>query len=596
MGERTPVALLDGPASARMAVAEAVTNLCAAPLRDIADVRLSANWMCAAGVPGEGAALYDAVRAVGEEFCPALGIAIPVGKDSMSMQTRWTEDGETRSVTAPVSLIVSAFAPVGDVAATLTPQLCPEADAVLVAIDLGRGRNRLGASALAQCYSALGAEPADMENPADLRAFVDLMGWGRRAGGLLAYHDRSDGGLITTLLEMAFAGRCGLDVELPGSWTDPVASLFCEEVGAVLQIEAHCLASWRDQADALGLGDCFVAVGRATTSQAVTLRHGEALILESDRASLQAVWASTSHAIQRLRDNPECADEEFARIGAPDPGLHSHLSFTPDSAPAVLAGTRPRVAVLREQGVNGQVEMAAAFHRAGFAAVDVTMSDLLEHRHGLDDFQGLVACGGFSFGDVLGAGEGWAKSILYNEGLRDQFGSFFERGDSFALGVCNGCQMLSVLRELIPGSDHWPWFQRNRSEQFEARLSLVEVQASPSLLLADMAGSRLPIAVAHGEGRAVFPDEAARQRCETGGLVGLRYVENDGSVASAYPANPNGSPGGITAVCSEDGRVTIMMPHPERVIRSRQFSWAPADWGDDAPWLRLFQNARRALA
>ena len=596
MGERTPVALLDGPASARMAVAEAITNLCAAPLRDLADVRLSANWMSAAGVPGEGAALYDTVRAVGEEFCPALGIAIPVGKDSMSMQTRWSEDGEARSVTAPLSLIVSAFAPVGDVAATLTPQLHPESGSVLIGIDLGRGRNRLGASALAQCYGELGAQPADMDDASDLKAFVELLAWGRQRGAIRAYHDRSDGGLIVTLLEMAFAGRCGLDIDLPSEWADPIAALFSEEAGAVLEIDSDSLSDWMAQADALGLDGYVVALGRSTVDEQIRVRQNDALLLQRDRADLQRIWARTSHAIQRLRDNPECADEEFARIGEEDSGLSTRVTFELDQAPAVTGQARPRVAVLREQGVNGQVEMAAAFDRAGFAAVDVTMSDLLAERHTLQDFHGLVACGGFSFGDVLGAGEGWAKSILYNDSLREAFTGFFERGDSFALGVCNGCQMLSVLRDLIPGTDHWPWFQRNRSEQFEARLSLVEVQPSPSLLLADMAGSRLPIAVAHGEGRAVFANDTARQRCEQGGYVGLRYVENDGTVASAYPANPNGSPAGITAVCSEDGRVTIMMPHPERVIRSRQFSWAPADWEDDAPWLRLFQNARRALA
>lgn len=596
MGERTPVALLDGPASARMAVAEAITNLCAAPLRDLADVRLSANWMSAAGVPGEGAALYDTVRAVGEEFCPALGIAIPVGKDSMSMQTRWSDNGEARSVTAPLSLIVSAFAPVGDVAATLTPQLHPSSESVLLAIDLGRGRNRLGASALAQCYGELGAVPADMDDASDLKKFVELVTWGRQRGDIHAYHDRSDGGLIITLLEMAFAGRCGLDIDLPCEWSDPIAFLFSEEAGAVLEIGRDSLGDWMAQSDALGLGGCVVALGRSTVEEQIRVRQGDTLLLQRDRADLQRIWTRTSHAIQRLRDNPECADEEFARIGEADSGLNTRVTFELQPAPALTGQARPRVAVLREQGVNGQVEMAAAFDRAGFTAVDVTMSDLLAGRHTLEGFHGLVACGGFSFGDVLGAGEGWAKSILYNESLREGFTRFFERGDSFALGVCNGCQMLSVLRDLIPGTDHWPWFQRNRSEQFEARLSLVEVQPSPSLLLADMAGSRLPIAVAHGEGRAVFANDTAQQRCERGGYVGLRYVENDGTVASAYPANPNGSPAGITAVCSEDGRVTIMMPHPERVIRARQFSWAPADWEDDAPWLRLFQNARRALA
>jgi phosphoribosylformylglycinamidine synthase len=597
VGERTPVALLDGPASGRMAVAEAITNLCAAPVQSLADIRLSANWMCAANASGEGAALYDTVRAIGEELCPALGIAIPVGKDSMSMQTRWNEGGESKVMTAPLSLIVSAFAPVGDVAQTLTPQLSPDPDHRLLLIDLGRGKNRLGASALTQVYGELGTEPADLDDPADLRAFFALVSWGRKHGAIQAYHDRSDGGLLVTLLEMAFAGRCGLEISLPDS-ADAFAMLFSEEAGAVVQVPARQVADWQREAEELGLSDCLLELGHARHDEEIRLWSGAELLLDSMRGALQERWSRCSHALQRLRDNPVCADEEFARISVVDPGLSSRLSFDLAEdicAPMIATGVRPRVAILREQGVNGQVEMAAAFDRAGFSAVDVTMSDLLAQRASLRDFSGMVACGGFSFGDVLGAGEGWAKSILFNPALRDNFADFFERADTFALGVCNGCQMLSVLRELIPGSDVWPWFRRNRSEQFEARLSLVEVQSSPSVFFEGMAGSRMPIAVAHGEGRAVFADAAAQELCESAQLVGLRYIENTGETAECYPANPNGSPAGITALCNEDGRITIMMPHPERVIRRRQFSWSPDDWGDDSPWLRLFRNARRAV-
>jgi phosphoribosylformylglycinamidine synthase len=450
---------------------------------------------------------------------------------------------------------------------------------------------------LTQVYGELGAEPADLDDPSDLRAFFSLMSWGREHSHIQAYHDRSDGGLLVTLLEMAFAGRCGLEISLPES-VDTLAMLFSEEIGAVVQVSSRDLADWQREARRLGLEDCLIDLGHARHDEQVRIWSGSALLLDSMRGALQERWSRTSHALQRLRDNPDCADEEFARIASVDPGLSAKLSFDPSddiSAPMIATGARPRVAVLREQGVNGQVEMAAAFDRAGFSAVDVTMSDLLAQRARLEDFSGLVACGGFSFGDVLGAGEGWAKSILFNTQLRDSFEAFFARPDTIALGVCNGCQMLSVLRELIPGSEIWPWFRRNRSEQFESRLSMVEVQSSPSLFFDGMAGSRMPIAVAHGEGRAVFDNAAAQERCEAEQLVGLRFIENSGVTAELYPANPNGSPAGITSVCNRDGRVTIMMPHPERVIRRRQFSWAPSDWGDDSPWLRLFRNARRAV-
>jgi phosphoribosylformylglycinamidine synthase len=597
MGERTPLALLDGPASGRMAVAEAITNIAAASIADIKDIKLSANWMCAAGYGAEDEALYDTVRAVGMEFCPQLGITIPVGKDSMSMRTTWN-DGEDKSVTAPMSLIVSAFAPVTDVRLSVTPQLQPEADAGLVLIDLGRGANRLGGSALAQSMGQLGDSVPDVADAKDLKAFFSLVQRFLQAGKLLAYHDRSDGGLLATLAEMAFAGHCGLDVDLAEVPGEDIARLFNEEAGAVLQIPSADLADFLAAAEELGLAACTHLIGRAKATDSLLIRDGDREVLAGDRAKVQRLWARTSYEIQALRDNPDCAREEFERIGKEDQGLSAKLSFDPAediAAPFINTGVRPRIAVLREQGVNGHVEMAAAFHRAGFAPFDVHMSDVLSGRQQLADFKGLVACGGFSYGDVLGAGEGWAKSIRFNEAVREQFSDFFQRDDSFTLGVCNGCQMVSTIKDLIPGADHWPRFVRNRSEQFEARLALVQVQESPSILLSGMAGSHLPIAVAHGEGRAEFADTTALANCENSGTVAMRYVESDLSVASAYPANPNGSPNGITGLSSVDGRATIMMPHPERVFRTVQHSWAPQQWPEDAGWLRLFRNARAWL-
>ncbi len=605
IGERTPLALLDAPAAGRMAVAEAITNVVAAPIGALGDVKLSANWMAAAGYPGEDARLYDTVRAVGEELCPALGIAIPVGKDSMSMKTVWQgADGEQHAMTAPLSLIVSAFAPVTDAAGVLTPWLHAPAgsalaDTDLLLVDLGRGQDRLGGSCLAQVYQGLGGTPPDLDDPALLRGLFAAIQQLNADGRLLAYHDRSDGGLLATLVEMAFAGRCGIDVDLAllsatgAGGRDLLAALFSEELGAVLQIRRAdrevVLACFAEH----GLADCVAVIGRPTTDGRVCLRSGDAALLDAGRAELQRLWSETSWRMQRLRDNPECADEEYARIDADDPGLHARLGFDPAenvAAPLINSGVRPRLAVLREQGVNGQLEMAAAFHRAGFDCVDVHMSDIIAGRRDLAGFHGLAACGGFSYGDVLGAGEGWAKTILFNARAREQFQTFFERTDTFALGVCNGCQMLANLRELIPGAAHWPHFVCNRSEQFEARLSLVEVQDSPSVLLAGMAGSRMPIAVAHGEGRAEFRNAQHLAAAEP--YVGVRYVETGGEPAGRYPANPNGSPGGITGLTSEDGRVTILMPHPERVFRSLQHSWHPDGWGEDAPWLRLFRNAR----
>jgi len=595
MGERTPLALVNGPASGRMAVAEAITNIAAAAIDDIGDIALSANWMCAAGHEGEDEILYDTVRAVGLEFCPRLGITIPVGKDSMSMRTTWREAGQEKSVTAPMSLIVSAFAPVADARLSVTPQLDPGAGAGLVLLDLGRGANRLGGSALAQACGQCGNTVPDVDSAEDIKAFFLLVQEFIARGEVRAYHDRSDGGLLATLLEMAFAGRCGLRIDLSGLTGTVLEKLFNEEAGAVLQIDDALCPAFRSRAAELGLADCLHLIGRAAPGDEVEILDGPRTVLQDSRSRLQQLWSRTSYEIQSLRDHPDCALEEYARIVGDDPGLSASLSFDVAddiAAPYVSRGARPRVAILREQGVNGHVEMAAAFHRAGFAPVDVHMSDILGGRADLSQYRGLVACGGFSYGDVLGAGEGWAKSILFNAPVRSGFSDFFQRGDTFTLGVCNGCQMVSALKELIPGADHWPRFVRNRSEQFEARLALVRVEPSPSILLAGMAGSHMPIAVAHGEGRAQFTGGQAQSACDASGTVALRYIENDLSVAERYPANPNGSPAGIAGLTSEDGRATIMMPHPERVYRGVQHSWLPAPWGEEGGWLRLFRNAR----
>ncbi len=595
IGERTPLALIDAPASGRMAVGEVVTNLAAADIESISAIRLSANWMAAAGHPGEDAKLYETVKSVGMELCPALGIAIPVGKDSMSMKTVWDADGERREMAAPLSLIISGFAPVNDVRRTLTPQLRTDrGDTDLILIDLGKGANRLGASALAQVYGQMGHRGADLDDPEALKAFFQTVRALNQEGLLLAYHDRSDGGLLTTLCEMAFAGHCGVSIQLDELAADAMAVLFNEELGAVIQV-VHA-----DTDDVLkilhdaGLGHYSHVIGQLNDDDLIEIRRGEERLLAAGRVELQQAWSETSREMQALRDNPECAEEEFARIAdKDDPGIQVKLSFDPEqdvAAPMIATGARPAMAILREQGVNGQLEMANAFHRAGFECHDVHMSDILSGRTSLDRFKGLVACGGFSYGDVLGAGEGWAKSILFNARAKEQFQSFFHRQDTFALGICNGCQMLSNLHELIPGAAHWPHFVRNRSEQFEARFVSVKIEPTPSILLDGMAGSHLPIAVAHGEGRAEFQDAAQLQRAAD--KVVIRYVENDGQVAERYPANPNGSPQGIAGLTSEDGRVTIMMPHPERVIRSLQNSWYPDEWGSDGPWLRLFRNAR----
>jgi len=591
MGERTPLALIDAPASGRIAVAEAITNLAAAPVATIDAIRLSANWMAPAGHAGEDAALYDTVRAV-SEFCIALGVSIPVGKDSMSMRTTWRDAGVDHAVTAPVSLVVTAFAPIGDARDTVTPLLrTGKGPTSLVLLDVSGGRRRLGASVLAQVFGQLGDESPDVD-PRDLAALFAVVQQARRDGWLLAYHDVGDGGLFATLVEMAFASRCGLEIMLDGIDTPPHAALFAEEIGAVVQVDAGDTQAMIDAARAAGLHACVV--GAPASGDRIRVRTIDHVLLDEARVDLHRAWSATTHALQRLRDHPGLADEEYDRLlDAGEPPMPAGLAFDPDedlAAPFIASGVRPAVAILREQGVNGQVEMAAAFDRAGFAAVDVHMSDIIAGRRTLDRVQGVVACGGFSYGDVLGAGEGWAKSILFNARARDEFAAFFARPGTFALGVCNGCQMMSNLRELIPGTAHWPHFERNRSEQFEARLALLEVGRSPSLFFAGMAGSRVPVATAHGEGYAQFRDAAQLAAAQP--YVALRFVDAAGQATERYPYNPNGSPQGITGLTTPDGRFTILMPHPERVFRTVQMSWHPEGWGEDSPWMRMFRNAR----
>jgi phosphoribosylformylglycinamidine synthase len=597
MGERTPLALLNPAASARMAIGEALTNMAAARIAKLPDVKLSANWMAPAGHPGEDAALFDAVQAVGMELCPALGISIPVGKDSMSMKTVWEEGGEQRSVTAPVSLIISAFAPVLDVRKTLTPQLrADQGETDLLLIDLGKGKNRLGGSALAQVHKQVGNESPDVEDPRVLKLFFAVVQALNELGFLLAYHDRSDGGLFATICEMAFAGRTGVRIDLDDLGRDSLAALFSEELGAVLQVPHDRLNGILGALKEAGIARTAHRIGTLTLDDRISfLRHGKEVFSDT-RVNLQRAWSETTWRMQSLRDNPECAQQEYDRIlDDTDPGLSAILTFQPTddiSAPYIATGVRPPVAILREQGVNGQLEMAAAFDRAGFRAVDVTMSDIVDGRVSLRDFKGFAACGGFSFGDVLGAGEGWAKSILFNSRTRDEFSAFFTRPDSFALGICNGCQMMSNLHEIIPGADTWPHFVRNSSEQYEARVCMVQVPKNPSILLTGMVGSFLPIVVAHGEGRAEFRHVADWERITAGHQVALRFVDNRGLVTQAYPQNPNGSPAGIAGLTTADGRFTVMMPHPERVFRSVSNSWHPDDWDSDGPWLRMFRNAR----
>lgn len=600
MGERAPVALLDFAASARLAVAESITNIAATNIGDLKRIKLSANWMSAAGHKGEDAGLYEAVKAVGEELCPALGLTIPVGKDSMSMKTTWNENGEQKTVTAPLSLVISAFARVEDVRKTVTPQLrTDKGRSRLLLIDLGEGKNRLGATALAQVYKQLGDVPADVENAETLKGFFNAMQTLVQQEKLLAYHDRSDGGLIVTLAEMTFAGHCGVSAEISAFGDDDLRVLFNEELGAVIQIRESDLHAVRDVLTQNGLIHLTKDIGSVTEYDEFEIKRGTKVILSEKRSELRGIWAELTHQMQRLRDNPACADQEFAAKKDPaDKGFSAHLTYDINediAAPYIAKGTKPRIAILREQGVNSHVEMAAAFDRAGFEAIDVHMSDLHAARHNLKDFNALVACGGFSYGDVLGAGGGWAKSILFNSALRDQFQSFFEREDTLALGVCNGCQMISTLAEIIPGTENWPRFVRNTSERFEARAALVRINESNSVWFQGMAGSHMPIAVSHGEGRVEFKHASQLQGLRDQGLIIAQYVDNNIQPTEIYPANPNGSVDGITALSNTNGRVAIMMPHPERVFRTVSNSWHPEDWNEDGAWMRLFRNARVAL-
>jgi len=598
LGERSPVAVLDAPASGRLAVGEALTNILAADIGALSNVKLSANWMAACGEPGEDAALYATVHAVGEELCPALGIAIPVGKDSLSMKTVWGEGAARKSVVAPVSLIITAFAPVADVRKTWTPQLRTDVGpTVLLLVDLGAGADRLGGSALAQVHGELGATPPDLAEPKLLTQLAAALHELRTQNLVLAYHDRSDGGVFATLAEMAFAGHCGLDVKLPASQGahGAAGALFSEELGVVLQVKAGHAAAVQSIFVRHGLGAVTHALGSATRDLRIRIEAAGGRIDESWE-DLRRAWSETSYRMRELRDEPSCAREEFAAASDPGaPGLNLALTFDPneDVAAPFIATARPKIAVLREQGVNSQVEMAAVFERVGFEAHDVHMSDVLSGRVRLEDFRGLVACGGFSYGDVLGAGEGWAKSILYHARAREQFQRFLDRQDTFTLGVCNGCQMFAALKEIVPGAANWPRFVRNRGEQFEGRFSLVQLAPSPSVFFAGMDGSMLPTAVAHGEGRAEFASESAAAAFSASGLVSARYVEGDRRIATNYPANPNGSPFGIAAITNEDGRVTLTMPHPERSFRYAQNSWRPDGAGEYSGWYRMFANARR---
>ncbi|MFT6986868.1 MAG: phosphoribosylformylglycinamidine synthase [Psychromonas sp.] len=600
LGERTPVALLNFAASARLAVAESITNIACSDIGDFKRIKLSANWMSATGHPGEDAGLYAAVKAIGEELCPELDLTIPVGKDSMSMKTRWQEGELDKEVISPLSLIITAFGAVRDIRNTVTPQLrSDQGDTDLILVDLGNGKNRLGGSSLAQVYKQLGATTPDLDNPALLQGFFNAMQTLVVDKKLLAYHDRSDGGLFSTITEMAFAGHCGVTVQLDQLGSDDFAALYSEELGAVIQVRVEDKESVLNILAGHGLATNSLVIGSVNETDQIEFTRDGDDILVAPRSEFRGIWAETTLKMQLLRDNPVCAQQEFdLKLDDKDPGLSAKLTFDLNedvAAPYIATGVLPRMAILREQGVNSQQEMAAAFNRAGFSAIDVHMSDILSGDVQLADFAGLVACGGFSYGDVLGAGEGWAKSILFNDGAREQFQTFFERENSFALGVCNGCQMLSNLNELIPGAELWPRFVRNHSERFEARFSLVEVQKNNSLFLNDMAGSTMPIAVSHGEGRVEVKNDAHLAAIEASGNIALRFINNYGEQTQQYPANPNGSPNGITGLTSKDGRVTIMMPHPERVFRTVANSWHPDEWREDSPWMRMFRNVRKQL-
>jgi phosphoribosylformylglycinamidine synthase len=621
LGERTPLAALDAPASGRMAVGEAIMNLLAAPF-ELSRVKLSCNWMAACGEPGEDAALYDTVTAVGMELCPALGVSVPVGKDSLSMRTRWSDEGAAKQVTSPVSLIVTAFATLADVRATLTPQLQP-GDTTLILIDLGNGKNRMAGSMLAQVLNQFGSTVPDLDEPAQLKALVNAINRLREQGKLLAYHDRSDGGLWAAACEMAFAGHMGISLNVDmlvtegdgisdsradygdsKNWATQVSArrqeltlraLFSEELGAVIQVPTAVRNEVMQTLRDFGLSKHSHFIGKPNERGTLEVWRDAKSVFSAPLRELQQAWDDVSWRITKLRDNPVCADAEHEAVGrADDPGLHVQLSFdaSVDLAAPFIHTARPKLAILREQGVNSHLEMSYAMAKAGFDTFDVHMSDLQSGRARLDQFKGFIACGGFSYGDTLGAGEGWARSVMFNPVLAEQFAAFFNRDDTFALGVCNGCQMMAALSPIIPGAQAWPKFTRNKSEQFEARLSLVEVLESPSIFFSGMAGSRLPVAVAHGEGFADFSQRGDAKAVKRA----MRFVDNTGSATEAYPFNPNGSPDGLTAVTTPDGRFTVLMPHAERVFRNVQMSWTSGERSAASPWMRMFGNARRWIA
>jgi len=597
IGERTPLALINYAASARMAVAEALTNIAAADITNISNIVMSANWMAATGHDGEDAGLYEAVKAVGIELCPKLGITIPVGKDSMSMKTVWQDENKEKSVSAPLSLICSAFSPVGDVTKTLTPQLSMDsAETVLILVDLGNGKNRLGGSCLSQVYNQLGNDCPDLDDVDQFLNFFNAIQLLNHEKYLLAYHDRSDGGLFVTLSEMAFASQSGLHIELDDLGESPLPILFSEELGAVLQVSKKHLQEVETILEKFSLDSCSWRIGVPVSDKKLSFYYKKKLVIEDEIVNLRRAWSEVSFHIQNIRDNPVCADEWYESIqNLEDPGLSCKLSFEINEkvdAPYVSIGARPKIAILREQGVNGHIEMAAAFNAANFSAIDVHMTDVINGFISLSDFNGIVACGGFSYGDVLGAGRGWANAILHNSKTRDVFAEFFARTDTFALGVCNGCQMLSQIKEIIPGADHWPQFVKNKSEQFEARLSLVEVLDSPSIFFNGMVGSIIPIVVSHGEGQVYFGVDKEKHLSVDRSLSCLRYVDNNFQQADTYPSNPNGSSLGLTGFSNTDGRFSIMMPHPERVFLTKQMSWHPSDWPEKSAWMRMFHNAR----
>jgi phosphoribosylformylglycinamidine synthase len=585
IGEKTPLSLINAAAAARMSVGEALTNLLGAYIEDINHINLSANWMCASGHPGEDAKLFEAVKSIGMELCPQLGLTIPVGKDSMSMKSSWSEDNEEKSVTAPLSLIISAFSKTPDARLQMTPLLSNELNSELLLIDLGLGKNRMGGSSLAQVFNQIGNEAPDLDNPKLFAKFFSAMNTFNKAGLISAFHDRSDGGALVTLLEMAFASRCGLDIKV----SDPIADLFNEELGCIIQVTNHNKATVLKELAKIGLKDHTKSIAKINGSDEIIIYHNDLKVYADRRDNLQGLWSSTSYQISKIRDNPECAKSENSELSKTSSGLITSPSFDINAAitaPYINQGVKPKIAILREQGINGHIEMAAAFSKAGFEANDVHMSQILSGEISLSKFKGLAACGGFSYGDVLGAGRGWANSILLNQRAKDEFSEYFLRNDSFTLGVCNGCQMISNLQEIIPGTDNWPSFERNTSEQFEARFTGVKINHSNSILFDGMQGSVMPIAIAHGEGKASFKSKLAENN------ISMQYVDHFGNSSQIYPHNPNGSENAAAAICDESGRITIMMPHPERVFRAVQNSWHPNDWKERSPWMRMFENAR----